>query len=83
MRKATERGAIRKGGETDEGREDEMDEAILPRAEKNPTKPLPEEVAQKGLIHLPFRSWRPCCVRGRAKNKPRKRGATNRARPRS
>ena len=43
---------------------------MAPRACSSPARPSEEEVSNHMLCHLPFRSWCPHCVRGKAKGKP-------------
>ncbi len=35
---------------------------------RKPQEPTKEEVEEHSLIHVPFRSWCPHCVRGRGRN---------------
>ena len=49
--------------------EEAGDEAKVPNADKLPARPSQEEVDQHMLTHLPFRSWCPHCVRGKAKRR--------------
>ena len=35
-----------------------------------PVEPTKQEIAEHNLTHLPFRSWRPCCVAAKAKRWP-------------
>ena len=43
---------------------------------EQPIEPSKEEVDEHMLTHLPFRSWCPHCVRGRAVNAPHRKLAT-------
>ena len=47
--------------------EDEARRPTMRRALGEPTK---QEIIEHNLTHLPFRSWRPCCVAGKAKQWP-------------
>jgi hypothetical protein len=47
---------------------DAVDEARVPRQLADPLLPSVAEVELHDLTHLPFRSWCPCCVRGKSKN---------------
>ena len=53
--------------------EEESEEAKGAKGARVPTKPSQEEVEEHMLTHLPYRSWCPHCVRGKAKGKPHKR----------
>jgi len=46
---------------------EEAAEAKVPRVSVRPTQ---EEVEKHNVTHLPFRSWCPCCVAGKAKSEP-------------
>ena len=49
--------------------EEEPAEAITPRIVRAPTKPSARDVEAHMTTHLPYRSWCPHCVRGRARGK--------------
>ena len=53
--------------EEEDQEEEEANKAVAP---KIPIKPSQDEVDEHMLTHLPFRSWCPHCVRGKAKGKP-------------
>ena len=46
--------------------EDEEEEATQPKVSVAPTQPSREEVERHMATHLPYRSWCPHCVRGKA-----------------
>ena len=48
-------------------------EGRRPRQLKETTGPTEKEVSEHNLTHLPFRTWCAHCVRGKAKNPPRRR----------
>ena len=37
-----------------------------------PVEPTTPEIAERNLTHLPFRSWRPVCVKSRGRENPHK-----------
>ena len=45
------------------------DEVELPKKVYYDARPSKEEVELHNLIHLPYRSWCPHCVRGKAKRR--------------
>jgi hypothetical protein len=45
-------------------------EARRPVSRRAPVAPTAKEIAEHDLVHLPFRSWCPCCVAGKAKHWP-------------
>ena len=51
--------------------EEAADEARRPTMRRAPVEPTKQEIAERNLTHLPFRSWRPCCVAAKAKQWPR------------
>jgi len=46
------------------------DEARRPTMRRAPGEPTKQEIIEHNLTHLRFRSWRPCCVAGKAKQWP-------------
>ena len=48
----------------------EVEEARIPKVRRDPARPSAEERAHHDAIHLPFRSWCPDCVKGRADSNP-------------
>ena len=50
--------------------EEAADEARRPTMRRAPVEPTKQEIAEHNLTHLPFRSWRPCCVAAKAKQWP-------------
>ena len=46
------------------------DEVRRPTMRRAPGEPAKQEIIEHNLTHLPFRSWRPCCVAGKAKQWP-------------
>ena len=48
--------------------EDEEEECIAGRKKKVDERPSKEDVEEHCLTHLPFRSWRKHCVRGKSKS---------------
>ena len=48
------------------------EEAELPKTIKVDTRPSREEVDRHNVTHLPYRSWCPHCVRGKAKRRAHK-----------
>ena len=49
---------------------EEMEEAREPQILRDPGTPTPAEVEKHNATHLPFRSWCPACVEGKARDKP-------------
>ena len=49
------------------------DEAELPKKVKWDPRPSKEEVDLHNVTHLPYRSWCPHCVRGKARRRHRRR----------
>ena len=47
-----------------------MEEGQVPRVPTHGYKPSQEEVDKHNACHIPFRSWCPFCVAGKAKNEP-------------
>ena len=52
------------GGDDDD--DDNLEEARIPRIRRDPLQPTTEERIHHEVIHLPFRSWCPDCVKARA-----------------
>ena len=52
--------------------EEVEEEADAPQIVRDPRKPTKFEVERHNLTHLPFRDWRPHCVRGKFNNSPHK-----------
>ena len=50
--------------------EEAADEVRRPAMQRAPAEPTKQEIAELNLTHLPFRSWRPCCVAAKAKQWP-------------
>ena len=50
--------------------EEEADEARRPTMRRAPVEPTKQEIVERNLTHLPFRSWRPCCVAAKAEQRP-------------
>ena len=48
----------------------DAEEAVEVKAPKVPVRPTQDEVEKHNITHLPFRSWCPCCVAGKAKSEP-------------
>ena len=60
--------------ESKEGSAEEEDtEGRRPRRRRTPLEPTRQEVEEHELTHIPFRSWCPACVAGKAKHWPHKR----------
>ena len=49
------------------------DEAETPKRICRESRPSKEEVDMHNRTHLPYRSWRPHCVRGKARRRNRRR----------
>ena len=49
------------------------EEAELPKVIKVDPRPSEEEVNRHNVTHLPYRSWCPHCVRGKAKRRAHRR----------
>ena len=47
----------------------EEEEARVPRIPRDPGAPTEEEVEKHNVTHMPFRSWFPACVEGKARDK--------------
>ena len=45
------------------------EEARKPRVSRDPGAPTEEQIEDHNVIHLPFRSWCPACVSGKAKDR--------------
>ena len=54
------------------------DEVELPKKVYYDTRPSKEEVELHNLTHLPYRSWCPHCVKGKAKRRHHRRKENNR-----
>ena len=54
------------------GEEKESEEAKSPEVLRDPGAPTPKEVEQHNVTHLPFRSWCPHCVSGKAQDRQHK-----------
>ena len=52
-----------------ECKEDEEGEAQQPHTLRDPGTPSPGEVEEHNITHMPFRSWCPACVHGKARDK--------------
>ena len=50
----------------------DAEEAVEVNAPRVSVRPTQEEVEKHNVTHLPFRSWCPCCVAGKAKSEPHK-----------
>ena len=67
--------------ETEEDAEDDVeyepdadeDEGQQPKVIRSPKEPTKAEREEHEATHLPFRSWRTHCLRGRGRNKPHQR----------
>ena len=57
-----------KNAESEVGQDAE--EAVEVQASRVSVSPTQEEVEKHNITHLPFRSWCPCCVAGKAKSEP-------------
>ena len=53
-----------------EEKERNEEEARVPKLLRDPGAPTEEEIEVHNTTHLPFRSWCPSCVAGKAKDKP-------------
>ena len=53
--------------------EKESEEARELEVLRDPGAPTPKEVEDHNVTHLPFRSWCPRCVSGKAQDRPHKR----------
>ena len=51
------------------------DEARKPKMRRSPEEPTRQEREEHELTHLPFRSWCPCCIAGKARQWAHKRRA--------
>ena len=63
---AQESGETPASSSTDPVRLDESEEARKPNTKKLPPQATPEEIDRHNVTHLPLRSWRQHCVRGKA-----------------
>ena len=71
---------LRRSGEDDGEKKDDEDddglvenEGIAPKVIRDPGQPTAKQRQEHEVTHVPYRSWCPHCVRGRAKGRPRKR----------
>ena len=53
--------------------EDESEEARRPEVLRDPGAPTPKEIEEHNVTHLPFRSWCPHCVSGKAQDRHHRR----------
>ena len=58
------------GDQPDDPQEHDPPAARRARGLPDPGKPTPQQIAEHELTHLPFRSWCPDCVRGKAQANP-------------
>ena len=49
---------------------EEVEEARKPRIKRDPAQPTKAEKEEHDLLHIPYRSWCPACVMGKAVNNP-------------
>ena len=70
-------------GAVGEDREEGVEEEIKTSLLKDPGSPTQEEVDRHYVTHMPFRSWCPVCVQGKARENPhyRKVGKTTSDKP--
>ena len=61
------------GFENIECEEKEGEEARRPEVLRDPGAPTPKEVEEHNVTHMPFRSWCPHCVSGKAQSRHHKR----------
>ena len=52
--------------------EKESEEAKPPEVLRDPGAPTPREIEEHNVTHMPFRSWCPHCVAGKAQERPHK-----------
>ena len=52
--------------------EKESEEAKPPEVLRDPGAPTPREIEEHNVTHMPFRSWCPHCVAGKAPERPHK-----------
>ena len=57
-------------GEMEEVEDEDYEEEVHPKVIKDPGQPTSREINEHNVTHLPFRSWCPLCVQGRAKDDP-------------
>ena len=69
-KKARAKGEIEEQQEDDEHTEYE---GVAPKVARDPGQPTAIEKAAHNVTHVPYRSWCPHCVRGRAKGRQRRR----------
>ena len=50
--------------------EEVSEEARHPEVLRDPGAPTPKEIEEHNATHLPFRSWCPYCVTGKAQDRP-------------
>ena len=54
----------------EEREEEEGKEARRPNTLRDPGAPTPREIEEHNVCHIPYRSWCPSCVSGKARDKP-------------
>ena len=59
----------------EEGDREVQEEGRRPKIKINPVLPSKAEVDEHGRTHIPFRSWCPFCIIGRARNDAHKAGS--------
>ena len=52
------------------GPESEGEHAVTPKVAKEPGQPSAQEIADRAVTHLPYRSWCPHCVKARGPDEP-------------
>ena len=57
-------------GAVGEDREDVSEGEAKTNVMRNPGSPTQEELDRHYVTHMPFRSWCPVCVQGKARGKP-------------
>ena len=74
--------AVLKAYEDDVAKKDEaevdddelvVNEGVAPKIIRDPGQPSEKERREHSMTHVPYRSWCPHCVRGRAKGRLRRR----------
>ena len=65
---------------SDEGVDGSGDEAVSPKRPRDPAAPTEREILEHRVAHIPFRSWCPHCVAGRAPSLPHRRADLGRER---
>ena len=56
--------------------EKESEEARAPEVLRDPGAPTLQEVEEHNITHMPFRSWCPRCVTGKAQERPHRKQET-------